>query len=163
VLQPGSAEDVSAAPEAIGLISRPIVNVRGISTAAFPPDTVADVGRKHVVQMVNATFFQIFNKRGRALTAPISFGDLWPAGAVCRANAGDPIVVYDYLADRWLLSQFTFPNHFMCVAISQTPDPTSGRWFLYTFDTLSVPDYPKFGVWPNGYYMSSYEGANLGV
>ena len=69
---------------------------------------------------------------------------------------GDPIVVYDHIADRWLLSQFADPNH-MCVAISQTPDPTAGTWFLYTFNTLNFPDYPKFGVWPNGYFMSSYE------
>jgi hypothetical protein len=83
-------------------------------------------------------------------------------GAICRSNAGDPIVVYDHLADRWLLSQFANPNH-MCVAISQTPDPTAGTWFLYTFNTVVFPDYPKFGVWPNGYYMSSYESPNLGI
>jgi hypothetical protein len=51
----------------------------------------------------------------------------------------------------------------MCIAISQTVDPTAGTWFLYTFDTGVFPDYPKFGVWPDGYYMSSYESPNLGV
>ena len=51
----------------------------------------------------------------------------------------------------------------MCVAISQTADPAAGTWFLYTFDTEVFPDYPKFGVWPDGYYMSSYESPNLGV
>ena len=148
--------------KAIGLISAPLVNVAGITSAANPPDTVADVGRDHVVQMVNATFFQIFDKQGTALTDPTNFGALWPVGQICRSNAGDPIVVYDHLADRWLLSQFAFPGH-MCVAISQTPDPTTGTWFLYTFNTLRFPDYPKFGVWPNGYYMSSYEFPNLGI
>ena len=151
-----------AAIEAIGLISDPIVNVAGLTSAADPPDTVGDIGRDHFVQMVNVTFFQIFDKHGNALTGAMNFGALWPVGQICRSNAGDPIVVYDHLADRWLLSQFAFPNH-MCVAISQTPDPTAGTWFLYTFNTLTFPDYPKFGVWPNGYYMSSYESPNLGI
>jgi hypothetical protein len=112
--------------------------------------------------MVNATQFQIFDKNGVSVFGPAVFGNLWPVGDNCRANAGDPIVVYDHLADRWLLSQFARPNH-MCIAISQTPDPTAGTWFLYTFDTTVFPDYPKFGVWPDGYYMSSYEAPNLGV
>jgi hypothetical protein len=156
---PGVSEE---AIEAIGLISEPIVNVPGLTSAANPPDTVGDIGRDHFVQMVNATFFQIFDKQGNALTGAMNFGALWPVGQICRSNAGDPIVVYDHLADRWLLSQFAFPNH-MCVAISETPDPTAGTWFLYTFNTLIFPDYPKFGVWPNGYYMSSYESPNLGI
>jgi hypothetical protein len=71
-------------------------------------------------------------------------------------------VVYDHLADRWLLSQFNGAS-FMCIAISQTPDPTAGTWFLYTFNMGSFPDYPKFGVWPDGYYMTSYLGNSLGV
>ena len=148
--------------EAIGLLSEPLVNIAGLTSAANPPDTVGDIGPEHFVQMVNATFFQTFDKQGNALTGAMNFGALWPIGQVCRSNAGDPIVVYDHLADRWLLSQFARPNH-MCVAISQTPDPTAGTWFLYTFNTLDFPDYPKFGVWPNGYYMSSYESPNLGI
>jgi hypothetical protein len=151
------APGVSEVPiQEIGLISDPIVNVAGLTSAANPPDTVGDIGREHFVQMVNATFFQIFDKQGNALTGAMNFGTLWPVGQVCRSNAGDPIAVYDHLADRWLLSQFARPNH-MCVAISQTPDPTAGTWFLYTFNTVNFPDYPKFGVWPNGYYMSSYD------
>jgi len=161
-IQSEAAGVSQAAIEAIGLISEPIVNTAGLTSAANPPDTVGDVGPNHFVQMVNATFFQIFDKQGNALTGAFNFGTLWPLGAICRGNAGDPIVVYDHLADRWLLSQFAFPNH-MCVAISRTSDPTAGTWFLYAFNTLNFPDYPKFGVWPNGYYMSSYEPPNLGV
>lgn len=162
VIQSEAPEVPEPAIEAIGLISDPIVNVAGLTSAVNPPDTVGDVGRDHFVQMVNATQFQIWDKQGNELTGPMSFGALWPVGTVCRSNAGDPIVVYDHLADRWLLSQFAFPQ-VMCVAISQTPDPTAGTWFLYTFNTLVFPDYPKFGVWPNGYYVSSFEGARLGI
>jgi hypothetical protein len=143
-------------------LSDPIVNVAGIAVAVNPPDPVGDVGRNHFVQMVNATFYQVWDKQGSPLTPPLTFGNLWPAGDPCRSNAGDPIVVYDHLADRWLLSQFANPSH-MCIAISQTPDPTAGTWFLYTFNVGVFPDYPKFGVWPDGYYMSSYEGLSLGA
>jgi len=144
------------------LLSSPVINVAGITANANPPDTVGDVGPNHYVQMVNATQFQIFNKSGLSVFGPASFGDLWPVGDTCRSNTGDPIVVYDHLADRWLLSQFARPSH-MCIAISQTANPTAGTWFLYTFNTGVFPDYPKFGVWPDGYYMSSYESPNLGV
>jgi hypothetical protein len=44
----------------------------------------------------------------------------------------------------------------MCVAVSQSPDPT-GSYFTYTFNVGSFPDYFKFGVWPDAYYMSANE------
>jgi hypothetical protein len=149
----------------------PVINVVGITANANPPDTVGDVGRNHYVQMVNATQFQIFNKTGVPVFGPATFGNLWPVGDPCRRNDGDPIVVYDHLADRWLLSQFRNgapPGandgvFLMCIAISQTPNPTAGTWFLYNFNTGVLPDYPKFGVWPDGYYMSTHESPNLGV
>ncbi len=144
------------------VLAATIVNVSGITSGSNPPDTVGDVGPKHYVQMVNATQYQIWDKLGNSLAGPLTLGNLWPVGNPCRSNAGDPIVVYDHLADRWLLSQFANPNH-MCFAVSQTPNPTAGTWFDYTFNTGVFPDYPKIGVWPNGYYMSSYEGSNLGI
>lgn len=153
----GAAE---VAPPA--LISNPIVNIQGITSNSNPPDTVGDIGRRHFVQMVNATQYQVFNKQGISVFGPAEFGDLWPAGNTCNSSTGDPIVVYDHLANRWLLSQFAFPSH-MCIAISQTGNPAAGSWFLYTFDVGTFPDYPKFGVWPDGYYMTSYEPPNLGV
>jgi len=143
-------------------LTPPLVNVPGITSGSNPPDTVGDIGANHFVQMVNVTRFQIWDKEGNVLIGPITFGNLWPVGERCRNNAGDPIVVYDHLADRWVLTQFASPNH-MCFAISLTPDPTEGSWFLYTFDVGRFPDYPKFGVWPDGYYMSSYEPPTLGV
>ena len=163
------ARPEATARESSELFATPEINVAGITANANRPDTVGDVGPNHYVQMVNATQFgiydkkiQIFDKSGVLVFGPAIFGNLWPEGDICRSNRGDPIVVYDHLADRWLLSQFARPNH-MCIAISQTADPTAGTWFLYTFDTRVFPDYPKFGVWPDGYYMSSYEAPNLGV
>jgi hypothetical protein len=143
------------------LLTNPGVNVGGITTGAQPPDTTGDVGRSHFVQMVNATRFQIFDKSGNSLTGALNFGALFPAGTPGNANLGDPIVVYDHLADRWVLSQFGTTH--LCFAISQTPDPTANTWFIYQFDVGDFPDYPKIGVWPDAYYVSSFESPNLGV
>lgn len=159
-------------PRAPGdVMSDPLVNVGGLSANANPPDTTGDVGPNHFVQMVNATFFQVFDKAGNALTGATSFSSLWPVGDPCRRNDGDPIVVYDHLADRWVLTQFrdgrpagaNDGDNRICWAISQTPDPTNGMWFLYSFQTPNFPDYPKIGVWPDGYYVSTYESPNLGI
>ena len=120
-----------------------------------PPDTVGDVGLNHYIQMVNATKVAIFDKMGNSLNTPFNLGTLWSSGN-CTGNAGDPIVLYDSLDDRWLLSQFAGPSH-MCIAVSQTADPL-GSYHLYEYNVGSFPDYFKFGVWPDAYYMSANEG-----
>jgi hypothetical protein len=73
----------------------------------------------------------------------------------------NPIVLYDPLADRWLLSQVTdrrFQPHHQCVAISRTGDPT-GAYFAYDFEmpNESFNDHTRIGVWPDGYYMSDVQ------
>lgn len=142
-----------------GRTPAPMLNFAGIgSTGAVPPDTIGDVGPNHYVQMVNVSF-AIFNKSGTLLTGPTPINALWAGqGNQCETyNHGDPVVLYDSLADRWLLAQFALPNpYYMCIAISQTPDPT-GAYFLYQFQVPDFPDYPKFGVWPDAYYMSTNE------
>ena len=129
----------------------PVINFDGLgqseSGGANPPDPSGAVGPNHYVQMVNSVF-RIFDKNGVALTAPASLGSL-----LGGSNAGDPIVMYDKFADRWFLSQFSQSNE-LIVAISQTPDPT-GAYYLYTFGLPSFPDYPKYSVWSDGYYVTS--------
>jgi hypothetical protein len=122
-----------------------------------PPDTTGDVGPNNYVQMVNATKVAIFNKAGNPLAAPFNLNTLFGAlGPPCSVgNAGDPQVVYDSLADRWVLSQFTLTNQ-LCFAVSQTGNP-QGSYFLYAFTTPDFPDYFKLGVWPTGYYVSTNE------
>lgn len=164
-----------APPDAL---SAPDVNVPGVTANAFPPDTVHDVGPNHIVQMTNNTGYIVFDKQGTPIggatpnAAIRNLAALWPAGDVCNQNDTDPIVVYDHLADRWLMAQvirdpaapggggFNPPGPALCIAVSQTPDPT-GAWFAYTYNPPELPtfpDYEKFGVWPDGYYMSSHEG-----
>lgn len=129
----------------------PIVNWDGLNSSqsggATPPDPSGAVGPNHYVQMVNSVY-QIFDKSGTALTTPATLGSLLGGG-----NAGDPIVMYDKFADRWFLSQFSYQNE-LIVAVSQTPDPT-GAYNLYTFGLTSFPDYPKYSVWSDGYYITA--------
>jgi hypothetical protein len=186
------APDVKSSPDAALVSPRkgltpttappaPAVSFDGVSSQdnadefgfrVSPPDTQGDVGPNHYVQGVNL-LVRIFDKSGTPLTAPFKQSDLFaPLGGVCASfDDGDPIILYDPLADRWLISQFALPNfplppYSMCVAISTTPDPT-GTYFLYNFITggasgAQFPDYPKFGVWPDGYYLTVRQFTNGG-
>ena len=139
----------------------PSVQWEGINNinVVIPPDTNGDVGPNHYVQWVNLSL-AIWDKSGTLLYGPVSGNTLWSGfGGVCEmSNYGDPIVLYDPLADRWFASQFVVPTNgsfYQCIAVSATPDPT-GAWNRYAFfwSGTKMNDYPKFGVWPDGYYMS---------
>lgn len=141
-----------------------IPNVNG----ALPPDTCGAVGADHYVQVVNLST-AIWDKEGNLLKGPFPSNTLFKGfGGMCEShNDGDPVVHYDKLAGRWLYSQFAlaFPNDFsQCIAISTTSDPT-GEWHRYEFKmtTRKMNDYPKFGVWPDAYYMAinQFDGASL--
>jgi hypothetical protein len=147
----------------------PIVNFDGISNTdnanfnpnvgrVSPPDTNGGVGPNHFVQFANL-LMRVYDKTGNPLTPPFKMSHLFTAlGGVCAANdEGDGIILYDSLADRWLVTQLgsvSLPYH-ECVGVSMTSDPTGG-YFLYDFITpgIEFPDYPHFGVWPDGYYMT---------
>ncbi len=147
-----------------GEMPAPIVSFNGPPnlSSVSPPDPVGDVGPNHYVAMSNLSF-QIFDKAGNSLYGPALNNTLWAGfgGACQNENAGDPIVVYDQLADRWMLTQFTAngPTYYNCVALSTTGDPT-GSYYRWAFSTGSnFPDYPKYGVWTDAYYNSSREFA----
>lgn len=134
-------------------------NFEGMSNLMgyYPPDPQGDVGPNHYLQVVNSSF-AVFSKTGALLFGPAALHTIWngiPA-PWSGTDDGDPIVVYDQAADRWIISQFSLPtgNYAELVAISQTGDPT-GAWYryVYTFGN-EMPDYPKFGVWHDGYYLS---------
>jgi subtilisin-like proprotein convertase family protein len=120
------------------------------------------VGRKYYIQMVNhpsGSSLSIYDKDdGSLVVGPTVLSTLASNGACTNGN-GDPVVLFDHLADRWLLSEFADPslgNH-LCVYISKTADPVTGGWFVYDFETPNFPDYPKYGVWPDAYYVTSNE------
>jgi len=134
-----------------------------------PPDTDGQVGPNHYIQMVNVTT-AIYDKTGVLLYGPFLPGDLWPGGDPCNNDHGDPVVLYDQMADRWLLTQFSINGpYYQCIAVSKGPNPTNNPndWWLYSFlvSSTKMNDYPKLGVWPDGYYMTANQftgGASWG-
>jgi len=147
-------------------ITNPIVNFNGTGNNAnsgrvTPPDPNGDVGPNHYVQIVNCEL-QVFSKTGTSLYGPVATSTLWSgfSGAWTGHNDGDAVVLYDEQADRWLIAQFaidcgTYPSYteYELVAISVSGDPT-GSYNRYAFQFDYMPDYPKFGIWQDGYYMA---------
>ena len=127
-----------------------------------PPDVNGDVGPNHYVSSVNLVF-KVFSKTGAVIAGPIVTNALFaslPADDPCRVtNDGDPIVLYDSLADRWHISQFGVPENanvnYQCVALSKTADP-AGEYYVwsYAYPLAGFNDYPKVGVWTDGYHMT---------
>jgi hypothetical protein len=149
------------------------ISFPGISTPSpvitgTPPDNNIAVSPTQLVEVVNGGI-QVFDKKnGNTLLAAKSLNTLWSgyagtnAGNSCATlNDGDPVVRYDTLAQRWVVSQFSLPNmgaasgpSYECVAVSKTSDAT-GVYFLYDFRyDHAINDYPKLGVWSDGYYIS---------
>lgn len=132
-----------------------------------PPDTTGDVGPNHYVQWVNLRYavYTLTRDVNNNITAfnlvpgfPKNGNTLWSGfGGRCQSdNDGDPIVQYDQLADRWILTQFAVSAtpFTQCVAVSTTPDPT-GTYFRYSYSySRNFNDYPKMGVWPDAYYIT---------
>lgn len=155
-----------------GEMPSPIANFAGLDFASFgsgwPPDTNGDVGPNHYIQTVN-TSIGIYNKTTGARLVGLTFNAFFtgPAGTPCdNGNDGDPVVIYDPMADRWIVTDFAWDNFntgpfYECIAVSQTGDPVSGGWYFYAlradtgFFTGYLNDYPKLGVWPDGWYMTA--------
>jgi hypothetical protein len=173
----------AAAPEALAPVPAPIQSfdaigdgVAGFSVDGAPADPNGDVGPNHYVSAVNVSY-AVYGKTGALLAGPTAMNGLWqswagssnPLERLCATeNQGDPVVLYDRLADRWFLTQFAFALNAsnvpiapfaQCVAVSQTADPT-GAWYLYAFGpmtyggTPAFNDYGKFGVWSDAYYAT---------
>ncbi len=133
-------------------------NFEGMPNISFvvPADPCGAVGPDHYVQVVNFVC-SVYDKTGNRLMGPFNTGLLW-MGLPHNSSNGDGIVLYDGHADRWLISQLSLPDYpngpfYQMIAVSQTPDPT-GSWYRYEFAFADIPDYPKFGTWHDGYYMS---------
>lgn len=142
-------------------------NAAVLGYRVVPPDTEGDVGPRHYVQWINSVS-EIFDKRGNSILGPFP-GNLYfqGLGGICEAtNDGDPVVLYDERADRWLVSQFAldFANetYAMCIGISTSPDPTGGyHQYEVNFGNI-FPDYPKLGIWGDSYTMTTRNFVDLG-
>ena len=164
----GSQEIHTAAPQTSA--PAPSITFAGLDHAGwgagYPPDTNGDVGPADYIQTVNVSV-GIFRKTDGFRLAAFTFDTLFSSastGTPCdNNNQGDPVVLYDPQANRWIISDLAWSNFtsgamYQCFAVSKTGDPVSGGWFFYAVRTDPgghLGDYPKLGVWPDGIYMSA--------
>lgn len=141
----------------------PLQNFVGASASesgAFPPDPTGAVGPNHYVHSVNS-LVKIFDKTGGLLVGPVNLGAF-----LGSTSFGDPIVLYDQLADRWIVSGFgnLQVSNDLLFGVSETSDPT-GAYNVYSYTFSSLPDYPHYSVWHDGYYGTINLGgfSSLGV
>ncbi|MCU1352316.1 MAG: hypothetical protein JWM05_1525 [Acidimicrobiales bacterium] len=158
----GSGKDPIVQPKRVNAPTTATVptSFNGIGAAGYaPPDTNMAVGPTAILQNVNVKI-AVYNKSGATVMAEKFTNAVFSGfGGPCETtNNGDGIVRYDRQAGRWLISQFAWTNlsagpWYECVAISTTGDPT-GSYYRYAFQYGAFPDYPKFGVWPDAYYVT---------
>ncbi len=131
------------------------------SPGYVPSDSNLAVGPNHIVETVNVQF-AVYNKSGAILAGPTNILSLFtPLSGDCgNGTYGDPIVLYDRQADRWLITMIGANDTISeCVAVSKTNDPT-GAYYLYGYSFgANLNDYDKLSVWPtasNSAYLATY-------
>jgi len=113
------------------------------------PDPTGAVGPDHYIHSYNSGF-AIFDKEGNILLPHSSLGMLWPG-----ETYGDPVVLYDRYVERFVITQFSASPNGLLFAICQGTDPVNDGWFTYRFNLDAFPDYPKYSIWHDGYYITA--------
>ncbi|RZP14863.1 MAG: hypothetical protein EVA38_04375, partial [Flavobacteriales bacterium] len=128
-------------------------NFVGFDNTGFtPPDPSGAAGPDHYVHAVNSSV-KIFDKTGNLLAGPTSLGAFLGIGS----NSGDPIILYDQLADRYFVSEFGSVSNGLAIGVSVTNDPT-GEYHVYQYSFDTFPDYPHYSIWPDAYYLTANKG-----
>lgn len=136
----------------------PMLSFDAAITRSTPSDPTGAAGPNHYVNGWNSAF-SIFDKNGNQIVPPASLASI--GGEFENETLGDPIVLYDEFADRFLITQFSDTPESFLVAVSQTSDPVNGGWNTYRFPTNgALPDYPKISVWSDGYYVTTNKNSN---
>ncbi|MEM7187436.1 MAG: GEVED domain-containing protein, partial [Bacteroidota bacterium] len=133
-----------------GIVAQPLeqnfIGASASESGFFPPDPTGAVGPNHYLHSVNS-IVKIFDKTGNLVLGPVSLSSFLGNGS----NNGDPIVLYDQLADRWVVSEFGAGSNSLSIGVSETNDPT-GAYNVWDYTFSGFPDYPKYGLWHDGYY-----------
>jgi len=131
-----------------------------VGVSNFAADSSGAIGPNHYVESANFSY-TIYDRAGNRLLGPFPTGVFWNnfAAAPCGGGWSDVVILYDRTADRWFVSRFAKANTgewYQCFAISKTPDPTK-QYFRYAYQISATEfnDYPKFGIWPDAYYMTA--------
>ena len=136
----------------------PIISFDAVTSRSTPTDPTGVAGPNHYLNAWNSAF-SIFDKSGNRITPPASLSSI--GGEFSNETLGDPIIVYDQFANRYIISQFSDTPESFLVAISRGPDPVNDGWYTYRFSTNgALPDYPKISVWSDGYYVTTNKNTN---
>jgi hypothetical protein len=136
----------------------PVISFDVVVSRTTPTDPTGAVGPNHYVNGWNSAF-SIFDKNGNQVSPPASLASI--GGEFTNETLGDPIILYDEFADRFLITQFSETPESFLVAVSQGPDPVTDGWFTYRFSTNeALPDYPKISVWSDGYYVTTNKNSS---
>ncbi len=130
----------------------PLLTFEASTLGGTPTDPTGAAGPNHYVVAYNSAF-KIFDKNGNVLVTDTSLSAIFTG----TNDDGDPIVLYDQFADRFIITEFDVtsdPNQLM-LAISQGPDPVNDGWFVYRFNVNAMPDYPKYSIWSDAYYVTA--------
>ena len=141
------------------LSAEPLFTVEGLSqgeVGSGVSDVNGDVSSRYYVQSVNSTWLQVFDLQGNRVGPRFRASTIWEE--VGRSSAGDPIILFDEQANRWFMTEFP-PQNEVLIAISDTDDPMGG-WTAYALSTPRFPDYPKYGIWPEAYVLTTNESGN---
>ncbi len=135
-------------------ISTEAANFQSHQGNSTPTDPTGAIGPNHYVYAFN-TGFGIRDRSGNVLLAEASLATIFPGESL-----GDPIVVYDNYAERFIIMQFSNSPNGILIAVGQGPDPVNDGWFTYRFNTGTFPDYEKLSIWSDGYYITANKDQN---
>ena len=164
-----NVDPVVQTPTADPLPAQVLLNFdANVSGGAVPPDTNGSVGSTQYVQWVNVVFSVYDKNTGNIVGGPFPGTHFWQGfGGMCETlNGGDPQIHWDNMADRWVALQLAyngnFSNNSVCMAVSTGTDAL-GSYNRYEFNFANnLPDYPKLGIWPDAYYVTSNTFPNGG-
>ncbi len=123
-----------------------LLNYDGNSSTANPNDPTGDIGLNYFIEAINGpggSSVTVYDKNDGSLDAgPFAMDTLSPGG-VCTSGIGDPIVIFDHLAERWVLTEFSGSGNGMCVYTSRTADPISRRLVRLRLPGFVLPRLPE--------------------
>ncbi len=157
-LDPVLQDSIGAQSRAVSSFAIPAYSFDTVRSSLSPNDPNGEVGKNWFVAAVNGasgTQYMFHDKTDPDITSgPYTLSTL---GSGTCSGLGDPVVLYDELAERWIFTEFSSSGNRMCVYVSQTDDPISGGFYVYSFQAPIFPDYPKYAVWADAYYIGTNE------
>ena len=107
------------------------------------------------MQTIN-TVYAIYNKTGTLVAGPQLE---YPVYRRYRAQNATMATRSSSLMNKptgglWLSFRFA-ELMIICSWLFHTTNDPTGTWHKYSFDVADMPDYEKFGIWQDGYYMGT--------